>query len=82
MPTETRPSPNGLPLQSPENIRTARVNAGLTQQEAAELVHRADSARWREWESGRHRMDSSVWELFLLKTGQRKLAKLPKGLST
>ena len=41
-------------------------------QKAAETVHRADSARWLEWESGRVRMDKAVWELYLIKIGQTK----------
>ena len=56
------------------DIKTARTLAKLTQQAAAELVYRKDSARWREWESGRHEIDLAVWELFLLKTRLRKLA--------
>ena len=54
---------------TPAKILAARKAAGHTQQQAAETVHRADSARWREWESGRHRMDPAVWELYLIKTG-------------
>lgn len=57
------------------DIQTARKLAGLTQQIAAELVHRKDSARWREWESDRHPIDMAVWELFLIKTKLRKLKK-------
>jgi len=57
---------------TPEQIKQARLDAGHTQKQAAETVHRADSARWREWESGRFRMDKAVWELYLIKTGQTK----------
>lgn len=56
-----------------DDILVARARAELTQQAAAELVGRKDSARWREWESGRHQIDIAVWELFLLKTKLRKL---------
>jgi len=52
------------------NIRAARMNAKHTQQQAAEVVYRAADSRWREWESGRHRMDMAVWELYLIKTNQ------------
>jgi DNA-binding transcriptional regulator YiaG len=52
-------------------IKDARVRAHLTQLAAATLVHRNDSARWREWESGRVRIDLAVWELFLLKAELR-----------
>ena len=53
---------------TPEEIKAARLRAGQTQQKAAETVHRSDSARWREWESGKHKMDKAVWELYLTKT--------------
>ena len=55
---------------TPEQVKAARLGAGHTQQTAAETVHRASSARWREWESGRVRMDKAVWELYLIKTNQ------------
>jgi len=57
---------------TPEQIKAARLSAGHTQQTAAKTVHRANSARWREWESGRVRMDKAVWELYLIKTDQDK----------
>lgn len=62
------------PVRQPTatEIKDARVRAHLTQQAAAELVHRKDSARWRDWESGRHPIDLAVWELFLIKSGLRE----------
>jgi hypothetical protein len=68
--------PNALPLMqpTPDQVRATRLAMGHTQQAAAELVHRPDSARWREWErdgpSGR-RIDLAVWELYLIKSGLR-----------
>lgn len=64
-------------LQQPTQaeIKEVRKKADLTQQQAAELVHRADGARWREWEGGKYGIDLAVWELFLLKTGLRALEK-------
>ena len=61
------------PLQSPTaaEIKEVRKRTGLTQQQSAELVHRADGARWREWEGGKYGIDMAVWELFLVKTGLR-----------
>ena len=38
---------------TPVEIKEVRNKAGLTQQHAAEVVHRADGARWREWEGGK-----------------------------
>lgn len=32
-------------------------------------MHRADGARWREWEGGKYAIDMAVWELLLVKTG-------------
>jgi len=55
---------------TPEQIRTARLNAKLTQHQAALLVHLSDSAAWRKWELGRYKMPLATWELFLLKTNQ------------
>lgn len=53
-------------------IRAAREAAGLTQQQAAELVH-VDGRAWRRWESDqsdRRAINLAAWELFLLRTGQ------------
>lgn len=63
----------GLKQPTPVEIKEVRTRAGLTQQQTAEVVHRADGARWREWEGGKYHIDLAVWELFLLKTGQRTL---------
>jgi DNA-binding transcriptional regulator YiaG len=64
-------------LQAPTaaDIRAIRKLAGLTQQQSAELVHRASNSRWREWESGKYGIDMAVWELFLLKSGLRPLER-------
>jgi len=65
-----------LAQPTPAQIEQARAAAGLTQQAAAELVHRANSARWREWAGGKYAIDMAVWELFLIKTGLRR--QLPR----
>lgn len=53
-------------------VRAAREAAGLTQGEAAALVH-GSSRTWQNWESegpeGR-KIPLASWELFLIKTGQ------------
>ena len=63
-----------LAQPAPEDVRAARLHCGQTQSEAAALVYRSDSARWREWErpgaSGRV-IDLAVWELYLLKSKLR-----------
>ncbi len=50
---------------TPEQVKQARVKAGLTQQKAADLVG-VDIRTWQRWERG----DSKCthWELFLIKT--------------
>ncbi|WP_408611822.1 helix-turn-helix domain-containing protein [Chitiniphilus purpureus] len=55
--------------RNPQQIREARHNAGLTQTQAAELVH-ARMRAWQEWEAGNRAMPGAAWELFLIKTGQ------------
>jgi putative transcriptional regulator len=64
---------------TPEEIRAARAAAGLTQQQAAALVHRTGvkcADRWSEWENGRVPMPLAEWELFTLKTATGSLRKL------
>ena len=59
-----------------EQIRAARKLAGQTQKQAAQVVYRAAFQRWQEWETGTHRMDPAVFELYLIKTGQLKTSQL------
>jgi DNA (cytosine-5)-methyltransferase 1 len=57
---------------SPTEIKSARLEAGLTQTEAATLVH-AGLKTWQNWESetGESRkIPLASWELFLIKTSQ------------
>lgn len=51
---------------TPAEIRAAREAAGLTQTQAAQLVHGTLRA-WQEWEAGNRRMHPGLWELFRLK---------------
>lgn len=67
-----------LKQPAPADIKEMRQRSGLTQQKAAELVHRANGSRWREWEGGKYEIDMAVWELFLIKTGLRVVAKIDK----
>jgi len=57
---------------SPDEIRTARDAAGLTQTDAAELVYRT-KRNWQQWEGNERAMDVALWELFLFKIGMRKV---------
>jgi DNA-binding transcriptional regulator YiaG len=51
---------------TPGDVLIARVEAGLTQDEAAALLHTVGRV-WRQWESGERRMHPAFWELFRLK---------------
>lgn len=51
---------------TPEQIRKARKAAGLTQEEAGELV-KGCRRTWQEWEAGRSPMHPGLWELFQIK---------------
>ena len=52
---------------TPEKIREVRKAAGLTQTQAAELVH-ASLRAWQMWEAGDREIGLASWELFILKT--------------
>lgn len=55
---------------APAEIKAARVAAGLTQTQAAALVH-AGLKTWQNWESETgeaRRIPLASWELFLIKT--------------
>ncbi len=51
---------------TPKEIKAARMEAGLTQGEAAALVH-ANLRSWQKWESGDRSMHPAMWELFRAK---------------
>lgn len=59
-------------MPNPEQIKTARVAAGLTQEKAGAMIG-ATRRAWQEWEAGRRNMPGAKWELFQLKT-QRSVA--------
>ena len=54
---------------TPEQIKQSRLNAGLTQAQAAAVIYKKLLA-WQRYESGDRAMDAAYWELFLIKTGQ------------
>lgn len=47
-------------------VKRARLSAGLSRQDAAQLVY-ASARTWDAWESGLRPMPRARWELFLLK---------------
>lgn len=61
-------------------VMTARQAAGLTQAQAAEMVHLGSHVRWSEYERGLVIMDSARWELFLIKVGRHELYKPAPGV--
>jgi len=75
---------------TPQEIKQARTDAGLTQTQAAHQVHSSLRA-WQQWEyagayprSGR-KMHPAVWELFLIKRlhparNERTIDSSAKGL--
>lgn len=52
---------------APADIIAGREAAGLTQTQAAALVH-GSLRTWQQWEAGDRRMHAGLWELFRLKT--------------
>lgn len=52
----------------PAEILAARVRAGLTQTEAANLLYTTCRV-WQQWEAGDRRMHPAFWDLF-----QRRMA--------
>jgi DNA-binding transcriptional regulator YiaG len=59
----------------PEEIKSARLAAGLTQTEAARLVH-GTLRMWQYWEAGERRMHPAIWQLFLLRTTHPDIREL------
>ena len=60
---------------TPEQVLAARQLAGLTQQQAADLVWLSDKGRWSEYERGTRRMSAVRWAMFKHKTGQVTLSQ-------
>jgi hypothetical protein len=61
---------------TPTIVKQIRVAVGLTQAQAAELVHLGDVMRWSEYERGVRAPDWARWQLFLLLTNQHPKARL------
>ena len=67
-------------IPTPETITDVRVDAGLTQCQAAEMIGLAHAVCWSEFEAGRCPMDPARWELFLIKVGRHVLYGPRKGV--
>ena len=59
---------------SPQAILAARLAAGLTMREAAELVGRS-LRTWAYWESGEVQMEPVLWLAFRERTRRRTVPK-------
>jgi len=53
---------------TPTEVRAVRLGLGLSQAEAAAIVHHKLRA-WQKWEGGESAMHPALWELFRIKTG-------------
>ena len=51
---------------STDEIRAARKNAYLTQEQAGAILHTTGRV-WRQWEAGDRKMHPAFWELFQVK---------------
>lgn len=69
------PRPTTPLRPTPDDVRAARLSAGLTQEAAAALVH-ASRRGWQDWESGARTIPSAEWELYLLYAGQHPGARI------
>ena len=54
---------------TPQQIKQARTDAGLTQTQAAKMLYSSCRA-WQKWESGEARMNPAMFELFIIKVGK------------
>lgn len=48
-------------------IKQARIDVGLTQTQAAELIYKSIRT-WQQWEKGDREMDAAFFELFKIKS--------------
>lgn len=72
------PIASRVALPTPEDVRLTRLQAGLTQTQAAQLVSTAQGQPYRTWQGyevetgqpGHRTIPLAAWELFLLITDQ------------
>lgn len=71
-------------IPTPEQIKEARLAAGIKQAQACEMVHLKNTVRWSEYENGDRNMDAARWELFRIKVGQHSefIRRKPAGRKT
>jgi len=54
---------------APDQVKAARIAAGLTQLQAGEILH-TNVRVWQQWEYGETQMHPAFFELFMLKTAR------------
>lgn len=64
---------------TPEQVKQARLKAGLKLREAADLLGLANEQVWNKYENGTRTMDPRSYALFLLLTGQHPSLHLAEG---
>jgi len=69
-PNRSKHNPSVSRNPTPAEIKTARESVGLTQTEAADLVH-TTCRTYQQWEAGDRRMHPAMWELFNIKIKRR-----------
>ena len=53
-----------VPLSpSAEQVKEARLKAGMSTEKAGALLYRT-ARNWQQWEAGERQMDAALWELF------------------
>lgn len=57
---------------SPRTILNARKKLGITQAQAAELLH-CHYRTWEQWEAGKRKMHPAFWELWRIKVSGKGL---------
>jgi len=56
---------------TPEEIKEARIAAGLTQAQAANKIFSDSYRSWQNYESGERSMHPAIWWCFLKRTKHR-----------
>jgi len=70
---------NTVDNPTPEKIKQARLDAGLTLSQAAAMVH-VNIRSWQKWEANERTMNMAAWELFLIKSEKSRQAIAIKSL--
>jgi DNA-binding transcriptional regulator YiaG len=55
---------NKLPSPTPSEILAMRLDAGLTQGQAAARVYASSYRTWQDWERGVRTMPVAIWQLW------------------